>query len=120
MSLLTTRKDRDALLKIHALSLGKVSFDDTDTILTQLLLQIGTDYAEGKSSFLPRIGEVVIDYVGETVDDGKAEAKLTVTITPSVLFKKMIGQIHDKTVPTIIEENLMEYIMKELEAKLES
>lgn len=117
MYLPKTQEDRESEIALQSLS-QKVSMEQTTTILESILIWVILSYLDDDSFRLPYLGDVKVHHDGDIIIGGEKEAQLTVTINPTDLLKRIIGQIEDNK-QTDVDIAFIEKIIHEIELKLE-
>ena len=95
MHLPTKKKDKEVFLNIQSLSSTGVTMEQIQSVFEQFLVNIVINIADGETAYFPFLGDIQVEYLGDTIDDGKKEAQIKVTIDPCDSLKRLIGQIHD-------------------------
>jgi len=117
MYLPKTQEDREGMIALQSLS-QKVTMEQTISILESILVWSILSYLDGEPFHVPYMGNLRIDYKGEEIIDGEKEAILNISIQPTSLLKRIVGQIEDNK-NTDIDSAFIEKILYEIESKLE-
>lgn len=117
MYLPKTQEDREGMIAIQSLA-QKVTMEETTSLLESILIWSVLQYLDNSSFHIPYLGKLKIYYRGEDIVDGEKEARLSISVTPTDLLKRIIGQVEDNK-NTEIDSAFIEKILYEIEAKLE-
>lgn len=117
MYLPRTTDDKEGMIALQSLS-QKVTMEQTISILESILVWSVLQYLDDSSFHIPYLGSIKIRYKGEEIVDGEKEAKLDVSIQPTSLLRRIVGQIEDNR-ETDIDSAFIEKILHEIELKLE-
>lgn len=111
----TTPEGRDTIERIHLLSgIGK---ENSKTFFESLLTLIILDYAEGEKTYLPFIGEISMNYKGDTYNGDFKKAIVDIDFKADDVLLRNIGQIQDNE-ETDIERNIEKKLQNALTDKL--
>lgn len=116
MKLRLSKKERDTFHKIHLLS-GK-SYEDVRDVYEGFLYSIVLAYLEKEPIYFPYFGEINIQFIKDKLTRQGKEAELEISIQPSDILKRVIGQIEDgdeTDLETILKERIEKILIDVLE-----
>lgn len=88
------KKDKAVLEYIQ--KLAGVSLQNTKEVFIALTAWIALNYMCNRSSFIPLLGKLDIEYVGDVRKQDGTEAVLNIKIDPTTFFLRTIGQAKDQ------------------------
>lgn len=94
MHIPTTKKDQESFLQIHSL-LNELTSEQVKVVFERLLTVLILSYLDNKSLRIPHIGDLHIEYEGDTIDEGLRKANLSISVEPTEFLRKLIGQVED-------------------------
>lgn len=107
---------KDTVERLHLVSgMGK---ENSRNFFESLLTLIIIDYLEGESTYLPFIGEIKINYAGDTFHKDKKKAVLRIDFSASDELARNIGQIEDgdeTDIEGVFEQRLQNALNERLE-----
>ena len=96
--------EREMLEKVHLLS-GQ-TIETVKEVLEGIVTQMVFDFLEERPTSFPLIGDMKLDYLGDSIEDGARKARVHMTFDPNNFLAKVIGQLVDG------EENEIEKLYK--------
>jgi len=112
------KEGKEILERIHLIS--GVKKDDVISVLESLSILIVLNYLNNDDTYIPFIGNCHLEYKGDKVIDGKAEAVVKCIFSVDDFLLRNIGQIEDgisvdaeKILKRKIYSTLGEYLNKE-------
>ena len=117
MYLTKQKDDKTSMMLIQALT-PEVTEEQLTLSFEGLLTRLVLSYLEQEPFRIPYIGNIKLSHIGETIDQGKREAKLKVEFETSELLNRIIGDIDDMKEDEL-ENSILEKIIFEIEKKIE-
>lgn len=106
-----SRQEKDALHKIHLLS-GR-SYEEVRDVYEGFLYSVVLSYLEKELVYFPLFGEIDIRFIKDKMTKQGREAELEISIQPSLMLKRIIGQIEDgdETDLEVILRNKIKHVL---------
>lgn len=101
--MILSKQDKETILRVNSIE-PNLSLSVTKKVIRDLIRIIVLNYLGEESTPIPFLGELKINYDGDTINDGATEAKISIDINPNPYFLKIIGQIHDNKTNEISKE----------------
>ena len=111
-----TKEEEMFIEKMHLIS--EKTHDEIKDMFTNIIMLIIFNFIEGKDSYLPLLGILKIDYLGDKIINSKREVDLKLNFEPHEYIKKIIGQIVDKEeteLHKLLKKKIKNHLVKYLE-----
>jgi len=109
-----TQQAKDTTEKIRLFT--GLTYQQVKDVLESFYTLVTINYLEGKTTHIPYLGEISIEYKGDEIKAGGREAILHLSVDADSMLKRVIGQIQDGD-ETEVERIFLDKIKMELDTK---
>lgn len=88
-----SKEDKSTIQRLHLLS--GLPYEECKELCKYFSVMMALDYMEGHPTHIPFIGDIDIEYLGDTIKKQGKEAILSITLEPEPGLRRIIGQIED-------------------------
>jgi len=88
-----SKEDRDSIQKLHLLS--GLPYEECKEFFKYFVVMLAIDYMEGRTTNFPFIGNLRIEYLGDSIKKAGKEAILSTEMEPEAFLRRLIGDIED-------------------------
>lgn len=100
-----SQEERQTIIKVHSMP-EDINQSQIRKVFQNFFLVAMIDYMQGEKTYLPYFGHLQIDYEGDEISDGMREAKIIMTVDPTDFIKRIVGDIEEENIDSILEGKL--------------